>query len=75
MSTLPVRVLQDNNKQSFIPFVPATAVPIPGTPYKITDKEGVLALLSSIPGYDSNKNQTLKHSKGFLEWVDVEDSE
>ena len=72
MSTLPVRVLQDNNKQSFIPFVPATAVPIPGTPYKITDAEGILKVLSVIPGFDSEKKQILRHNLGVLEWVDVD---
>jgi hypothetical protein len=72
MSTVPVRFLQDKDKQPFIPYVPANAVPISGTPYKLTDKEGILAILSKIPGYNVNKNQTLKHSKGVLEWVDVD---
>lgn len=72
MSTLPVRILQDNNEQPFIPFVPASAVPIPGTPYKITDTEGLLNLLSIIPGFDPTKNQTLQNNSGTLIWVDID---
>lgn len=72
MSTLPVRILQDKNKQPFIPFVPASAVPIPSTPYKITDAEGLLILLSVIPGFNSEKKQILRHNLGVLEWVDID---
>lgn len=71
MSTLPVRILQDKNKQPFIPFVPASAVPISGTAYKITDPEGLLSLLSIIPGFDPAKKQTLQNNSGTLIWVDI----
>lgn len=72
MSTLPVRILQDKNRQPFIPFVPASAIPVAGTPYKLTDVEGILALLSKLPGFNPAKKQTLQNNSGTLIWVDID---